>query len=100
MGLRPSLFLPLFTGVRGRPTRNVRDTWLSQLWREISGGFAAKLTLSSRAAFRGNRPRPYPLRSKRRGRFPALPPPRPLSRAGVLGGVTAGAAVLSYGVHR
>ena len=80
---------------RSRPIRNVRDTWLSQQWREISGGFAAKLTLSSRAAFRGNRPRPYPLRSKRRGRTPALPPPRPLSRAGVLEGVTAGAAVLS-----
>jgi hypothetical protein len=31
-------------------------------------------------------------------RSPALPPPRPLSRAGVLGGVTAGAAVLSCGV--
>jgi hypothetical protein len=49
-----------------RPTRNVRDTWLSQRWREISGGFPAKLTLSSRAAFGGNRPRPYPIRSKRR----------------------------------
>src|SRR5215217_6079969 len=80
-----------------RPTRNVRDTWLSQRWREISGGFAAKLTLSSRAAFRVNRPRPYPLRSRRRGRTPALPPP--LSRAGVLGGVTAGAVVLSCGVQ-
>jgi hypothetical protein len=33
-------------------------------------------------------------------RSPALPPPRPLSRAGVLEGVTAGAAVLSCGVHR
>ena len=33
-------------GLTCRPTRNVRDTWLSQLWREISGGFAAKLTLS------------------------------------------------------
>jgi hypothetical protein len=86
----------LSTSNRYRPTRNVRDTWLSQRWREISGGFAAKLTLSSRAAFRGNRPRPYPLRSKRRGRTPALPPP--LSRAGVLGGVTAGAVVLSCGV--
>src|ERR671916_690753 len=32
-------------------------------------------------------------------RSPALPPPRPRSRAGVLGGVTAGAAVLSYGVQ-
>ena len=31
-------------------------------------------------------------------RSPALPPPRPRSRAGVLGGVTAGAAVLSCGV--
>ena len=31
-------------------------------------------------------------------RSPALPPPRPLSRAGVLGGVTAGAAVL-WGVR-
>ena len=31
-------------------------------------------------------------------RTPALPPARPLSRAGVLGGVTAGAAVLSCGV--
>ena len=47
------LFLiDLFAGAACRPTRNVRDTWLSQLWREISGGFAAKLTLSSRAAFR------------------------------------------------
>jgi hypothetical protein len=31
-------------------------------------------------------------------RSPALPPPRRRSRAGVLGGVTAGAAVLSCGV--
>jgi hypothetical protein len=62
-----------------RPTRDVRDTWLSQLWREISGGFAAKLALGSRAASRGNRPRPYSLKSKRRGRSPASPPPRPLS---------------------
>src|SRR5215216_8187624 len=33
-----------------------------------------------------------------RGRNPS-PPPRPRSRAGLLGGVTAGAAVLSYGVQ-
>src|SRR5215210_9420840 len=32
-------------------------------------------------------------------RSPALPPPRSRSRAEVLGGVTAGAAVLSYGVQ-
>ena len=32
-------------------------------------------------------------------RSPALPPPRPRSRAEVLGGVTAGAAVLSCGVQ-
>src|SRR5215213_3360501 len=32
-------------------------------------------------------------------RSPALPPRRPLSRAGVLGGVTAGVAVLSCGVQ-
>src|SRR5215212_8068573 len=31
--------------------------------------------------------------------MPALLPPRPRSRAGVLGGVTAGAVVLSYGVQ-
>ena len=41
-----------------RPTRNVRDTWLSQRWREISGGFPAKLTLSSRAAFGETAPDP------------------------------------------
>src|SRR5215208_5883549 len=81
---------------QSRPTRNVRDTWLSQWWREISGSFAVERTLSNGVAFRGNCPRPYPLESKRRG--PTLEYCNPfVGRA--LGGVTAGAAVLSFGVQ-